>query len=352
MLAEIIPEPFFRNIEHDGLLWLLAAGAIVVLVVGADRAVTGAARLAKALGMSTVLIGATVVSLGTTSPEAAVSVSAAFRGDSGLALGNGIGSIICDTALVFGVACLLTRLPLDRFVLHRHGVLYLSVGALLTVIVMAQALVAWDVGAARLPQWLGFIFVGLLIVYLWLSVHWARQHPEIVPTEATEAGSIIHRKVRAAGMSLMLVLVGLALVVFGSDCLISSVQELSLRYHVPEDVLAVTLVAFGTSVPELATAIASIVKGHPELLIGNVIGADILNVLFVIGASTAATPGGLEVHPTFVQLHLPVMMGALGLMGVYIFAGRSRFHRWQGAPLLALYVAYYVVLVLVFGVRS
>ncbi|MFW6133401.1 MAG: sodium:calcium antiporter, partial [Planctomycetota bacterium] len=283
-------------------------------------------------------------------PEAAVSVSAALRGDPGLSLGNGVGSIICDTALVFGVGCLLVRLPLDRSVLRRHGVLYLSVGAMLTMVIFGQAVAGWDPKAAQVPQWMGFVFVTLLAAYMYLSVRWARQHPSILPDKAMVQVSPAHR-VRAAVWNLLAVVAGLGLVVFGADVLISSVTELSLRYGVPQDVLAVTVVALGTSLPELATAVASIIKGHPELLIGNVIGADILNVLFVIGVSAAVTPAGLAVPDTFIYLHLPVMMLALVLMGAYIFKSGRRFHRWQGIPLLCVYVVYYAVLVTLFGVR-
>jgi cation:H+ antiporter len=142
MLADLIPESFFRSLEADSswVLWLLALGAMGVLVFGADRTVTAAVRLASALGMSKVIIGATVVSLGTTSPEAFTSVTAAFQGRPGLALGNGVGSIICDTALVFGSCCLLRRLPLNRFVLNRHGWLQLGAGTLLTIVVSSRRL--------------------------------------------------------------------------------------------------------------------------------------------------------------------------------------------------------------------
>ncbi len=142
--------------------------------------------------------------------------------------------------------------------------------------------------------------------------------------------------------SLVLVIVGLALVIVGSDTLVGSVRELCHRYEVPKDVLGVTLVAFGTSVPELATAIASIVKGHRDLLIGNVVGADILNVLFVIGASAAATP--LAIPITFFWLHFPVLILVLGLFRVYIFVSRGSFRRVLGVPLLAIYGAYVFLL--------
>jgi cation:H+ antiporter len=138
ILAEFIPHAPFEWLEANQPwgLWLVTCAAMVVLLFGADRAVLAAVRLARAARIPTVVIGATIVSLGTTSPEAVVSVMAAFRGDSGLALGNGVGSVICNTALIFGLACLLTRLPKARYVLTRQGWIQFGAGALLVVMVL------------------------------------------------------------------------------------------------------------------------------------------------------------------------------------------------------------------------
>ena len=144
------------------------------------------------------------------------------------------------------------------------------------------------------------------------------------------------------------ILVGLAVVILGSNLMVGSAGELCKRYGVPQNVLAVTLVAFGTSLPELVTAIASLVKGHADLLVGNIVGADILNVLFVIGASAAAVP--LDVETEFFYLHLPVMLAVLVMLRLFIFFSGDRFRRWQGALLLSVYVGYYAVLVVKFGV--
>ena len=341
MLADIIPRTFFQPPQSDIVLWLLCVAAIAMLVSGADRAVTAAVRLARAMGMSTVIIGATVVSLGTTSPEAFTSVTAAFRGQPGLALGNGVGSIIIDTALIFGLCCCITRLGKDRFVLHRHGWLQLAAGVLLAV---TLALLAWANGGfvgVVIPRWVGLTFVAGLVGYLWVSVRWARRHPRIPGAEAgggegarATAGSVV--------VPLGVLAFGLAMVLVGSDIMVSSAGELCLRYGVPQSVLAVTLVAFGTSLPELTTAIASIVKGHTELLVGNVIGADILNVLFVIGASAAAVP--LKVPVEFYYLHVPVMLVGLVLMRLFIFADGGAFRRRHGAALLAVFGGYYAAL--------
>ncbi len=348
MPATLIPTSLFENIPagQEYVLFLIAGGAIAILVFGADKAVGAAARLAAALGMSKVIIGATVVSLGTTMPEATTSVLAAFAGKPGLALGNGVGSIICDTALIFGTALLVARLPRDPFVLYRHGVLKLAAGGLLVAVVFGLAAAAGSFHGVTIPRVVGVAFLLLLAVYMYVSVRWARAHPSAIPAEAdveTPRGHLVLMTVT----SLLTLLIGLALVVLGSDALVGSVSEVSLRYGVPPDVLAVTMVAFGTSLPELVTAVTAVIKGHGELMIGNVIGADILNVLFVIGASAAATP--LKVPVTFFYLHLPAMVVALGLMGVFIFATRgATFRRWQGLPLVALYVLF-ILLAVLFG---
>lgn len=350
MIASLVPDAVFTNIPYTWVLWIIAVAGIGLLVVGADRAVSSAVRLAAVLGLSPVIIGATVVSLGTTTPETVVSVRAALGGDPELSLGNGVGSIICDTALIFGLGAVLTRLPLDRFILRRHGWLQFGAGALLTVVALLLWLVAGSIDRVVIPRWIGATFVALLVGYLYISVRWARQHPEIVLAEvpAGESGKPRDRAaVAGALVSLLILAAGLALVVLGSDLLIGSVREISLRYQVPKAVLAVTLVAFGTSVPELATAIVSIVKGHAELLVGNIIGADILNVLFVIGLSAAAVP--LQVTPVFYQLLLPVMMLVLLMFRVFIHTSSRTFARWHGVPLLLVYAAFIVVLVTVFG---
>ncbi len=339
ILGDIINESFFQGLS-DFPLWMLLFGGMALLLVGADRAVNAAVRLAKTMGISTVIIGATVVSLGTTSPEACVSVMAAWRGQPGLALGNGIGSVICDTAMIFGLCCLITRLPLDRFVLRRHGRLQFGSGVLLCGIVTALALAAGGIGNVEIPRWIGICLLSLLVAYMYVSFRWAKQHPEMIPAEATRAKNQASPAVIVGLLGLLAV--GLGLVIFGSDILIGSVETLCRRYGVPDHILAVTVVAFGTSLPELATAIAAIVKGHPGLLVGNIVGADILNILFVIGASAVAAP--LRVPELFFYLHLPVMMLALLLLRTYIVISRDRFSRWQGVPLLVVYVGYIIVL--------
>jgi len=185
MLADMIPEFIFTE-RATWMLFVMAAGAILLLVKGSDTAVTEAVKLSKILGLSTVIIGATVVSLGTTTPEACVSVTAAFNGNPGFALGNGVGSIICDTALIFGLCCCIVKLPKDKFILHRHGWLQLGSGVLLAGVIGILALLNGSITGVVLGRGVGIAFLVLLIGYLWISVYWAKQHPEAIPAEARE----------------------------------------------------------------------------------------------------------------------------------------------------------------------
>lgn len=359
LLASLLPHEWFVD-RNVWLLLLIAAVAMAFVIKGADWLVEGAAGIAAKLGMPKVVIGATIVSLGTTSPEAAVSVLAAWSGKAGLALGNGVGSIIADTGLIFGVGCLMTNLPADRFVLSRQGWVQFGSAVMLAAICYgAYAMFGTD---ASLGLWIGLLLVALLIAYLWISVRWAKAHPKgepfIEPDDddpvQTHAAPHPERSIlRLGGMGL----IGLVIVVFAGDALVGSVSEVALQWGMPKTVIAATLVAFGTSLPELVVGITSIRKGHAELLVGNVIGADILNVLFVIGASAvggAIAGQALPVVETlpdgshsylFLTLLVPTMLIMLALFRVYIFRATKvgHFSRWMGVPLVVMYVAYVIV---------
>ena len=168
----------------------------------------------------------------------------------------------------------------------------------------------------------------------------------MIPDEANVEAAAAHRGL-AVIVSIGVILMGLALVVAGADLLVGSAKVLAARYGMPPEVIAVTIVAVGTSVPELVTGLVSIIRGHSELLVGNIIGADVLNVLFVTGAAAAAKP--IEVDPNFFYIYLPTMIVVLGLMRVYIFISGNRFQRWMGIPLLAVY-ALFVALTVGLGV--
>ena len=330
---------------HGGWLALVIVVSLAVLGKAADWLVDEAVALSERSGIPTVVIGATIVSLGTTAPEAAVSVFAALQGSPGLALGNAVGSIICDTGLILGLACILAPLRLDRAIVNRQG--WIQLGA-------AVALVAgcfpWSnagqvfVEGGRLPQWVGIAFLVALVVYMVLSIRWASAGV----TTASEKGVA-----DGEGGSLALVvlkLVGsLALVVSSAQVLIPSVREAATRIEIPESIIAATLVAFGTSLPELVTAVTAARRGHGELAVGNIVGADILNVLFVAGASATATPAGLAAGGHFFLVLFPAMLFILLTFRIGIFVSGDSMKRPFGFVLLAAYGVYMVVSFLVPG---
>jgi len=347
-VEHLIPEAWFDG-RAQWVLLLISAGAVALLIRGAAWLVDGASGLAYRMGISKVIVGATVVSLGTTSPECAVSVVAAWSGEPGLALGNAIGSIIADTGLIFGLGCLLVVLPADRYVLSRQGWVQFGSAALLAALCYGVWVVMGD--QATLGRWVGLLFLGLLAVYLWVSVRWSREHPHGEPFQL-DALTPDQRESKHAAIRLASVgIVGLLLVLVASRGLVLSVTELAEEHwHVPKVVIAATLVALGTSLPELVIGMTSILKGHREILVGNVIGADILNVLFVVGASATAAPLPIIEHGTRVPeialyVHVPTMLIILVLFRLFIHSASKtgHFRRWYGLPLVLIYVAYTVI---------
>ncbi|MEM8782811.1 MAG: sodium:calcium antiporter [Planctomycetota bacterium] len=350
-LASLLPHDWFAD-QSMLVLIVIAVVGMAFVIKGADWLVEGAAGIAKKLGMPEVVVGATIVSLGTTSPEMAVSVLAAFGGQAGLALGNGVGSIIADTGLIFGVGLLMCALPADRFVLSRQG--WVQFGSALLLSAICYGLWAFQGDAATITRPVGVLLTLLLVAYLVISVKWAKQHPSGEPhvvVEGDEAKSDKAEHAEKHGLPFLvgIGLLGLAIVVFAGDALVQSVSVGAERAGIPKAVVASTIVALGTSLPELVTGLTAIRKGHPELLVGNVIGADILNVLFVIGFSALAAPLPIiDLNPDttypaiFLLLPVPTMMLMLLYMRLCIFRAteKGRFEKWMGWPLVISYVAY------------
>ncbi len=342
-MEHLIPESLVAGLPQWALLAITAV-AIFVLIKGADWLVDAAASLARRAGIAPVIVGATVVSIGTTSPEAAVSVMAAWAGQPGLALGNAIGSVIADTALIFGVCCLLVELPADRFILSRQGWVQAGSAALLGAVCYGAYAASGD--EAAIGRWVGVAFLALLAGYLYLSVYWNKQHP--TPEVEDDVAAHAAHTDTAIPLLLLLGLAGIIVVILSSRVLILSVSELAaVHWHVPEVVIAGTLVALGTSLPEFVVGLTSVRRRQYGLLVGNVIGADVLNVLFVIGASAAAAPLPIidkasDIPAIALLLHLPAMLLILAMFRVWIAMAcrRGRFSRWMGIPLVASYVLY------------
>ncbi len=343
MIGEILRWVADESLLHElmggvptvGLVAIVAV-CIVLLTKGADWMIDGAVQLARRTGLPRIVIGATIISLGTTTPEAVVSVMAAWMGNPGLALGNGVGSIIADTGLIFGLTCLMARVPVNRFILDRTGWVQAGAATLL-VIIAVVALVVTDAQPV-LPRWVGGFFLTLLVGYMYVTYLWARQGAAVISAGEKRDDS----KLLSLARCWLMLLGGLLLVVAGARILVPGAAEIAHRLGVPDDVIAATLVAFGTSLPELMAAIVAVRKGHPEIMVGNIVGADVLNCLFVIGAAALARP--LAIPQNFYEFHFPAMILILYSFRTFIFINRDGwFRRWQGGWLLGIYLIYLVL---------
>ena len=324
-------EHLIVGIPSIGLL-LIVAVMLYTLGKGADWLVDEAVVLSTRWGLGKAVIGATIVSIGTTTPEAAVSVFSAIQGKPDLALGNAVGSIICDTGLILGLASLIAPLSFNRQLASRLSNVQVGAG-----ILMVLACFPWSSPAivftqgGNLPQIMGFIFVVLLGLYVWQSIRWAGSTPTEGEEESEHNGS-------SAFVTLLKLIGSIAIVVVSAQILIPAVSELAVRFKVPKAIIAATLVAFGTSLPELVTAITAVRRGHGELAVGNIIGADILNVLFVAGVSASATPTGLHASPQFFQFLFPAMVFILIVFRIGIFVSGSQLKRPFGFVLVGTYI--------------
>jgi len=320
------------------LLLLVIGVAIAVLGKSADWLVGEAVTLSEKSGIPKVIIGATVVSLGTTVPETAVSVLAALNGDPDLALGNAVGSIICDTGLILGIACLIAPLQLPAGVVNRQGWIQLGAAVLMVLLCInwTDPMSVFESGGT-LPQWAGWLFLGLLVAYLVMSVRWSRgetaMHLEEV--EANEGESI--------PWGVTKLFFSILIVIASSHILIPAVQVAAVRLSIPQSIIAATLVAFGTSLPELVTAVTAARHGHGDLAVGNVVGADILNVLFVAGAAASVTSAGLPADSHFFSILFPTMLAVLIVFRLGIFFSKDTLKFRFGLVLLACYLVFLAI---------
>ncbi|MCI7638780.1 MAG: calcium/sodium antiporter [Clostridiales bacterium] len=309
---------------------LLFAVGLLLLIKGGDWFVDGATGLARRFHLPDIIVGATVVSIGTTLPEVMVSATGAMLGQGAMAYGNAIGSIICNTALIAAISVTFNPGPVNVKTMKMPVIFFFSSAAL-------YCLAAYLLG--EFPRWMGFVMLAIFIVYLVLNVRQGLKHPEGVEEEEADA------KPRTLVMELLLLIVGAALIAVGADLLVEHGTIIAQFLGVPETVIALTFVALGTSLPELVTTITSLKKGHASLGIGNVIGANVFNLVLVSGISVALAPFEVPVgkllmgHNASLVLDIPIMLGVMLLLTVPALT-RKKLDRWQGILLLCIYAAF------------
>lgn len=309
---------------------LLFAVGLVLLIKGGDWFVDGATGIARRFRLPDIIVGATVVSIGTTLPEVMVSVTGALAGQGSMAYGNAIGSIICNTSLIAAISVACNPGPVNTKTM-KMPVLFFFVSAAL------YCVAAYLLG--EFPRWLGFVLLGIFVVYMLLTVRQGLKNPEEAHGEE-EA-----HKERPLWLELLLLVGGAAIIAVGADLLVDNGTIIAKELGVPETVIALTFVALGTSLPELVTTITSLKKGHASLGIGNVIGANIFNLVLVSGASVALQPFEVPVGNLIaginssLVLDLPLVVVAMALLTVPALL-RKKLSRWQGIVLLCIYAAF------------
>ena len=304
----------------------------LLLIKGGDWFVEGATSLAHRFRVPELLIGATVVSIGTTLPEVMVSATSAVSGHGEIAYGNAIGSIICNTALIAAITIAVRPAAAPGRAL-RIPILFFF-GSAAIYLFSAYAL-------GRFPRWIGFLLLAVFLGYMTLQVLTARRAP-VTHDPAPEAEG---DATRSLTISLLWLVLGAALIALGADLLVDNGTKIAEALGVPESVIALTFVALGTSLPELVTAVTSLAKGHGALSLGNIIGANIFNLVLVSGVSVTLSPFDVPAGttlfglPASLVLDIPVMLAVMALLTVPALL-RGKLYRWQGIALLGIYAAF------------
>ncbi|WP_433990182.1 Inner membrane protein YrbG (plasmid) [Pseudoseohaeicola sp. NH-UV-7] len=323
-------------------IWLPLVGGFVLLVVGGDLLVRGAVQVASRFGVSPLVIGLTLVGFGTSTPELVTSVQAALIGAPGIAYGNIVGSNIANILLILGVSAILYPMAIASTALRRDGAVMVAVAVLFTTV------------AATMPmeRWLGVVFILALVVYVYIAFRQeslANTKPDhgaiydkSVALQSVDPGTVPPMKPSGSIMTPLLITVGgLTLVVLGGTFLVDGAVALAGSYGISETVTGLTIVAVGTSLPELITSVFAAIRKQADVAFGNIVGSNIYNILFIGGATAVIAPG--EVPAEIASFDNLVMVGVSVLIVVFAWTG-LRIARWEGAALFAGYLGYLYVL--------
>ncbi len=309
---------------------LLFCVGLVLLIKGGGWFVDGATGIAHRFHIPELLIGATVVSIGTTLPEVMVSAASALSGHGEIAYGNAIGSIICNTALIAAVTVAVRPAKADTASLKVPVLFFFGAAAV-------YACVAWFGG--KFTRLVGFVLLAIFAAYMVYNVLRVKKLPpvETAQNPKEEYSSPVRDIVR--------LVIGAAAIAFGADLLVENGTLIAQALGVPESVIALTFVALGTSLPELVTAVTSLVKGHGALSLGNIIGANLFNLVLVSGLSVVLSPFGVPTGKTIAGLNaslvldIPLMFLVMALLTIPVLR-KGKLQRWQGVTLLCIYGAF------------
>ena len=318
------------------MIYILFAVGLVLIVKGGDWFVDGASWIAEVTGIPKFIIGATIVSIATTLPEIIVSTIAAFEGHSilvsgvanaaalsqgkvSMAIGNGIGSVICNTALIMALSLVFMPIAVNKKDFTPKALLVLSLGGSVSIM-----------GAA--------VLLVIFVLFMLENIRSAKSQPD---DEETEKPQVTRKEML---MHIGMIIAGAVCIVIGSNLLVNNGTEIARMLGVSEAIIAVTMVALGTSLPELVTAITSIVKKQASMSVGNVVGANIIDVTLILAICSFVYRGNLPVSTINIYLDFPVAIIASAIAVIPpVLTGK--FHRYQGIALLCLYIAYLAIVI-------
>ena len=314
---------------------LLFLVGFALLIKGGDWFVDGAVGIAHRFHLPELLIGATVVSIGTTLPEVMVSAQAAAEGNAGISYGNAIGSIICNTSLIAALTVAIRPGKVDPKSFRLPTAFFFAAA-------LSYAAVAWTLG--KFERWMGIVYLCVFVGYMILSTVQMKKHPELADDGEEEAAE---DTAKPLWKELALLVVGAAAIALGARFLVDNGTLIAAALGVPDSVIGLTMVALGTSLPELITAITSLIKGHGALSLGNVIGANLFNIILVSGMAITISPFAVPAEKTIAGFNsslvvdLPVMFAVMAILCLpTLKSGKLR--RYQGVVLLAIYAAFTV----------
>lgn len=306
---------------------------LVLLVAGAEYLVRGASNLAISAGISSLVVGLTVVAFGTSSPELAVSVMSAYKGQADLALGNVVGSNIFNVLFILGLSAMIVPLVVAQQLVRLDVPLMIGASVLIFLLGMDGHIGFID----------GILLFTGIVCYTVFLIRQSRRESSAAVKEEYESEYAAKAK---PGLlkNIMFVVIGLAALMLGSKWLVDSAVSIAQSFGVSELVIGLTIVAAGTSMPEVATSVVAAIRGERDIAVGNVVGSNIFNILCVLGLSSVVSPAGIAVSPAALQFDILVMI-AVAVACLPVFLSGYRISRLNGAAFLAFYVAYVVYLI-------
>ena len=307
--------------------WMSIAIGLVLLLIGGELLVRGAVASAKALGVSPLLIGLTLVGFGTSTPELVTSVTAAMNGSPGIAVGNVVGSNIANILLILGLAAVIYPMAVNPKGFKRDAIMLVASAIACTVVVLY----------GRMGPIIGMLFIASLLAYVGYVYMQEKTAPDEAALVAEHLSEDAPKGPKTMVLSLLMAVAGIAVTIYGARFLVDGAIDLAKSYGVSDTIIGLTIVAVGTSMPEFVTSVMAAIRKHADVAYGNIIGSNIYNVLFILGATSFVKP--IDMPSQIARFDIWVMLATTALLVVFARTG-IKLQRWEGMVFIACYVAY------------